>query len=348
METNSQIAVSVWVLSFFFYYSVTALAMAPAPKDCHLGPYWKTVDFFGNTYNTSAQPDGIAAYGDTLFAVGSNFVGNTDHWIVRRSSDAGETWTTVDDVPGTHATGVAVDPGGDAVYVAGTLGGENTGWIVRKSVDGGNNWATIDSFSGPQAQLAATRLTVDPQGNVSVIGYQFFSSGYFGVLRRSEDGGAHWTQINYSQNQQSYPLSVAAGPNGEVYIGGAYLNPSATNIFRQWTIWYSPDGKTGWQQVDSVAASPSGSITDSLPFHGITTSDGRVVFAGYSCTLGSFAKRRFPSPCIGPIWIHMRRSRRFSLPEPVPLASQSGVLVKLSFSGISRPRNWTEPSSGRH
>jgi hypothetical protein len=114
------------------------------------------------------------------------------HWLVRRSTDGGQTWNTVDDpFPAsgtTQAKSVAVGPAGE-IYVGGQA---SDVWTVRKSVDGGVTWNTVDSLSSGQVGNEATGLLVTPSGAVYAVGV----SAKSWLVRRSLDGGATWQTVD--------------------------------------------------------------------------------------------------------------------------------------------------------
>src|SRR5439155_6671446 len=80
----------------------------------------------------------LCAAGTYYDANDPNDPNGTDHWFVRRSSNGGVAWSTVDDVAPfsgswfNQANAVAADAAGD-VYVAGYLNTTSTtgAWIVR-------------------------------------------------------------------------------------------------------------------------------------------------------------------------------------------------------------------------
>jgi ECF sigma factor len=65
-------------------------------------------------------------------------------WLVRKSADGGDTWTTVDSVWGSSVrAGWALGfTSSGAVFVAGVI---NDVWTVRRSTDDGASWTTVDS-----------------------------------------------------------------------------------------------------------------------------------------------------------------------------------------------------------
>jgi hypothetical protein len=118
-----------------------------------------------------------------------------NHWIVRKSSNGGTSWATVDDFLGcvsvTNSTqpfktstqcgiyavanGFAADSHGN-LFVAGwveksaTYGGYQ--WIVRESLGGAGAWQTVDTFQFvPGNNAFAQAIAVDALGNVYVGGH---------------------------------------------------------------------------------------------------------------------------------------------------------------------------------
>ena len=89
-----------------------------------------------------------------------------NHWVVRRSTDGGATWSTVDDYvsdpnsSSTQANAIAADAAGN-VYVAGY--DDIYGWIVRKGI-GGGNFATVDTLPSYNLRGATSILFIQRQG----------------------------------------------------------------------------------------------------------------------------------------------------------------------------------------
>jgi hypothetical protein len=101
-----------------------------------------------------------------LYPLSSTSTG-TPHWYVRKSSDSGLSWSTVD--LWQYAAGEWVNPTGFAaddlgnIYVAGwgraaatrKNSSGNLHWLVRKSSDGGQNWELSDDLEGPASRFGA-------------------------------------------------------------------------------------------------------------------------------------------------------------------------------------------------
>jgi hypothetical protein len=147
-------------------------------------------------------------------------------WIVKRSSDAGATWNTLDlYVPNAGDTdlarSVAVDALGN-VFISG-FEYENvvgttyppSNWIVRRGSIDGTGWKTLDMNDGNRdfGQNAAA-VTVGPDGTVYVAGR---SDGRW-EIRKSTDHGDSWTTIGRFNGVIAH--AIAAPDQGSVYVTG--------------------------------------------------------------------------------------------------------------------------------
>jgi hypothetical protein len=119
---------------------------------------------------------GVAANSTGIYVVGSASAtyksGAPSHWIVRKSTNGGNSWTTVDDYQlaagnSSEARCIATDANGN-LWVAGRgNAGQGNRWIVRKSVGGAGLWTTVDVFD---AGVDANAIASSPSGNVFVGG----------------------------------------------------------------------------------------------------------------------------------------------------------------------------------
>jgi hypothetical protein len=163
---------------------------------------WTTLDSFQTKVGRSWEwingtPNGVAVtQSGAIYVAGSAYYAADAkyHWVIRRSTDQGATWSIFDNFLPTGASsaeafGIAVDKS-DNVYVCGRLlDGSGYHWTVRQTqwvphttttkVKGKtittttHNWgfATIDSFQIQAGKNSrANAITVDAHGNVFVGG----------------------------------------------------------------------------------------------------------------------------------------------------------------------------------
>jgi len=198
------------------------------------GGSFSTVDVVPNSWVAAicAHPTaGIFAVGDSRFVVTNrNKIITSRAWIVRRSTDGGVTWSTVDTFQlssslGSFARGIGADALGN-LYVVGRgttqSGSTATGhWLVRKSSDGGNSWSTVDDFVlGGSAEARCFAAT--PNGDRYVAGTIISGGATHWVLRKSVGGTGAWTTVDDYQYAGSFttPHAIAADASGNLFVGG--------------------------------------------------------------------------------------------------------------------------------
>ncbi len=175
--------------------------------------------------------------GDTLgstFAAGYGVSATGTHWLVRKSTDNGTSWSTVDDYQlsaGQQAIAyfLAVDSSNN-LYVAGTASDSSSVpvWIVRKSADHGATWSTVDNYvlsSGKDAMAHA--LAIAANGDVYIAGVATNSSGFgYVTLRRLVAAtGIVSTLDSFFNNLSSASATqrlatVTVSPAGVILYGG--------------------------------------------------------------------------------------------------------------------------------
>src|ERR1043166_121231 len=141
------------------------------------GTTWATVDAYqlDSTAGAAAYGAGADASGN-IYAVGhavQTIKGATsDHWIVRKSTNGGTSWATVDNFIGSSsqaiARGFAADSSGN-LFVIGNVGH----WLVRKNPGGVGTWVTVDDFQNATGQA----LLSDSSGDVFGAGYGSDAAG---------------------------------------------------------------------------------------------------------------------------------------------------------------------------
>ena len=163
-------------------------------RSLDLGNTWQTINTYqlNSGFGSNARGIGADASGNICVvgsAIGTAVKGNYyNHWVVRRSSDGGNSWSTLDDFqldPYNHsyARSFVAAANGTFYVVGSALVGPNDGtfrnshWTVRKSVNGGATWTTSDDLSG---RSGANAPMADAFGKVFVGGD---SAGAWAVRR---------------------------------------------------------------------------------------------------------------------------------------------------------------------
>ncbi len=196
------------------------------------GTSFATVDTF---QPSASQANAVFAHPTAgIFAAGygqvvvNKFGGTASAWLVRRSLDAGATWSTVDAyASGMAAYGIGADGNGN-LYAIGNANlpskGKNGGsyWVVRKSADGGATWTTVDTYqlltTGTQRALG---FASDSLGNLYVAGEALASGGVgpnYWIVRENPGGTGSWITVDTVTN--SIPHAIAADGLGNVFVGG--------------------------------------------------------------------------------------------------------------------------------
>src|SRR6478752_351833 len=124
---------------------LTASASAdPLLLPCDPDTSWKTVDLYQRETGATSLLAGVASYRGYAYAVGEA----QNHWIVRRSVNNGETWSTINDLSQSQGRGVAVNPRNGHVYTIGFRMNPDkpSRWVVRKSSNRGVNWHIVDDL----------------------------------------------------------------------------------------------------------------------------------------------------------------------------------------------------------
>lgn len=151
------------------------------------GATWATVDFYSNA-GSLAKGVGADANGN-IYVVGRDLVTYREHfyttWLVRKSTDGGNSWVQADNYgspaagQGAVATAFACDASGN-LFVAGAIGTSATGnqWLVRESAGGTGSWQNVDTFQYAPGQYAeAVAVLGDSARNAFVAGQAHDAGG---------------------------------------------------------------------------------------------------------------------------------------------------------------------------
>ncbi len=201
---------------------------------------WSTLDEYQYaTGQSAAAYSGMTDNSGNLYAVGNARDNSANwHWIVRKSTDAGKTWSTVDEFLYT---------GGD-FSVARSMGKDNSGnlyvvgygsdsvyvshWIVRKSTDDGNTWSTVDEFQYTSGfDSAAYGFVEDIFGSLYVVGNGYDNGGtWHWIVRKSTDNGTTWStddDYQYPSVGNSFANDIGTNDSGSIYVTGYILDGTA-------------------------------------------------------------------------------------------------------------------------
>ena len=231
-----------------------------------------------------------------LYAAGSysdvNDPNATAHWLVRRSADAGLTWSTVDDVAPysgswpdeVHA--IAADAAGN-VYLAGYMDmGSGSAWVVRKGA-GGTNFTTVDSLPS-SGFIGGSGICVHPTAGILVAGQADIVlkgvSVRAWIVRRSTNAGATWATVDtfYGAKATTYyfgrAYAIGADAHGNLYVAGALAIPYKGGAVWQWVVRKSSNGGSSWSTVDTYQLAAGG---DSMAQGFVSDAKGNLYVVGF-------------------------------------------------------------------
>jgi hypothetical protein len=214
-----------------------------------------------------------------LYSVGQLFPeqgSGAPYWYVRKSSNRGATWTTVDlyqyssgSYPWADATGFTADNSGNIYVVGGAYDGSlKRHWLVRKSSNSGETWANADdeiigNFPSSAAFVASVGIFV--AGDPGTLGWS---------VRFSANAGATWANVDAPFPTGAGAWSVASDYQGNVYVTGS---TPVTAAYSEWVTRKSSNGGQTWQTVDTYTLAPDKSAVG----HGLgVTAAGTIVAVG--------------------------------------------------------------------
>lgn len=192
---------------------------------------------FTALYPTSIFLDPVTKYlyiGCGQRETGQNFI----MWSIRRSTDGGLTWETVDFVTGSGDTStvnsISRDISGN-LYAGGSHGpgpGFGTYWMIRKSPTGASGtWTTVDYYNrappGGTTSSFVQQMAPDALGNMYACGYEHVpGENYNAVLRRAPGSGitGSWAYIdsfNSGTNSNDFYSALGFDSSGFLYVAGS-------------------------------------------------------------------------------------------------------------------------------
>jgi hypothetical protein len=166
-----------------------------------------------------------------IFVGGGDYPGFGNYSFgIRRSTDGGNTWTTLT-LPAGSANlpvgDIAISPDNPNIIVAALAGGPAFWGYVARSTDGGNTWTrVINDWSG------FAYVDFSPPGTDGIRNW-YASAGDFGErLYRSRDNGATWTPLTIPNPNADFGYAVPVAAS-KVFPDRVYLlHPRRNRIYR--------------------------------------------------------------------------------------------------------------------
>jgi hypothetical protein len=253
-------------------------------KSANNGSTWTTVDDFVYPKMGMTKPYAFGSDSQgNIYVVGAAVNAETMHWLTRKSTNYGATWSTVDDyVSGfAYADGFSADHAGN-LYVVGS----NGNWITRKSTDGGSTWSNVDSFTSNGNGAIANGVTLDSAGNIYVVGQGFTNSGNSYVTRMSTNGGSTWSTVDNFSLAGFYGEAFGIGSDlaGNTYSVGFAGDSSGLDhyITRK-----STNKGSTWITVDNLVNQGAGQYYRSSAYGFGMDASGNIYTTGALITEGS-------------------------------------------------------------
>ncbi|WPU65686.1 WD40/YVTN/BNR-like repeat-containing protein [Peredibacter starrii] len=230
-------------------------------KTSDIGSTWTQVDHYAPHEEGESHPLAMIAKNNDLYVCGYQWEYGSpiysSEWIIRKTSDGGSTWTTVDqygNVPG--ADHICFDI--DLHEASGTLfavGYDGIGALVKQSVDDGATWTVIGSF--PAIEFFSS-IKISPSGVIWAISKESelwkgtFSLGTWNWVNQ---GPILSGIINYGLYQLRGDLEIVS--ETEAYYSGNNGRWSIAKTMdggASWTIVYSGPANSGGQDIKILSS----------------------------------------------------------------------------------------------
>jgi hypothetical protein len=250
---------------------------------------WNDVDDFQLVPGKDAQAFSTAfdRAGNIFVSGSARDASGVRNWIVRKSSDQGQTWATVDQLATAASQGpfsiLAASDGtiyaaGYQIVKSGTV--TKTHWLVRKSADVGATWATVDDLTADQSSFNASTM-LEYAGAIYVLGQGYGLAGESTdgrmMIRKSSDSGASWTTVLEQPSEDPSAYCQATSAAADVATGAVYL---AGYCNHRGLVKKSTDGMLTWQTVEEYYPQPKNGYFNPIR----VAPDGTVYVGGFAYT----------------------------------------------------------------
>ena len=183
-----------------------------------------------------------------VYVVGAGSAADGPRCMVRKTTDRGATWETVDEVAADHVDGAKcydVWSDGDTAFTIGRLGDR---WMVRRSQDLGATWDTVDLDVPDTDHAKPLDVIGDRDGSVIATGYATIGSTTHWLIRRAAVADARFETVDdvtLGGNQASVE-GLGITSDGTVFAGGWGMDPAGAQhgIIRR-----STDGGLTWTEA---------------------------------------------------------------------------------------------------
>ena len=226
----------------FRFSSIYALATAPSDPDILYalkngfgifksedgGDSWRFLHQSGidYTYSIAVHPQDP----DVVFS-GYNPKPFQDFAMVQRTTDGGDSWETVLEVPkSTGITSIAIDPNNPNVIYAASTGERGE---IYKSTDGGDSWSRLNEHFIMSTVWGQPQLIIHPH-NPAIA----YAATWLGGTWKTEDAGATWMLL------EEAPISATALSLNVQDPEVIYLADRSTP-----TVWKSTDCGSTWEKI---------------------------------------------------------------------------------------------------
>ena len=259
----------------------------------------------------SLSSPSLATIGSTLYAVGSQLVGNNYVPLMYQSIDAGATWTNTATPPPlppatTSLRSFRVVSDGAALYLVGGRTSDTTvtaaasytynNDVLKFTPGSPGVWSTlaVNPFASTAFPLLGGKedmaLAWDASNATLYVHGGRRGSGVGSETFRSTDHGATWILVN-SGSSFSLVSHCMMAANGNVFIvGGLGFSPSGTTVTEFPQALRSSNGGSSWSVVSNVG---SLSTIRPVPAKAVgascAASNGRLYVAGGANVLGSIS-----------------------------------------------------------
>lgn len=263
-------------------------------RSTNKGLSWTVVDQFNYSPGQESIALGFAAdKNGNVYVVGEGIINMGTpqyYWIVRRSTDSGQTWTTVDSLTGApgfynEAAAVTVNSNG-RVFVTGVVhDGTKFEWLLRSSPDAGMTWSTVSTYASNN-HARGYAVTVDKSNNVYACGSGMDNNNKnHWIIVKSTDNGTSWNpadnfQLHADGDAECKVLALDA--SGRIFAGGFGVQPGSG---KHWIVKRSNADGSAWAIRDDYTH-PADSATDANSSARAIAFDnkGFVYVAGFGST----------------------------------------------------------------